>query len=59
MEQAKEAIMCAVCELCHYPYSLTDQDALDDMCIQCPVEKVLETQLRAISTATVKEGDTE
>ena len=54
MEQAKEAIMCAVCELCHYPYVLEDQEALDDMCLNCPVEKVVDAQLRAMSTATVK-----
>lgn len=46
MEQAKETIMCAVCELCHYPYVLEDQEALDDMCLNCPVEKVVEAQLR-------------
>lgn len=46
MEQAKEAIMCAVCELCHYPYILEDLDDLDDMCLNCPVEKVVEAQLR-------------
>lgn len=59
MEQAKEAIMCAVCELCHYPYVLEDQEDLDDICLNCPVEKVVEAQLRTMSTATVKEGDTE
>lgn len=46
MEQEKEAIMCAVCELCHYPYVLEDQEDLDDMCLNCPVEKVVEAQLR-------------
>lgn len=46
MEQEKEAIMYAVCELCHYPYVLTEQEALDDMCLNCPVEKAVEAQLR-------------
>ena len=46
MEQAKEAIMCAVCELCHHPYVLEDQEDLDDMCLNCPVEKVVEAQMR-------------
>ena len=57
MEQAKEAIMCAVCELCHYPYALADQEDLDDKCLNCPVEKVVEAQLRAMNATTAKEGD--
>ena len=49
MEQSKEAIMRAVCELCHYPYSLEDQEDLDEVCMNCPVEKVVEAQLRKVN----------
>ena len=54
MEEAKEKIMEAVCDLCHYPYALTDQEDLDEICARCPVEKIVEAQLRAMSTATAK-----
>ena len=43
---AKETIMAEVCAICHWPYVETDQEALDDRCVKCPVEKVLEAQLR-------------
>ena len=37
-EQAFEAIMEAVCGLCHWPYVLS-QEALDAVCENCPAEK--------------------
>lgn len=54
MEQVKEIIMRVVCELCHYPYVLENQEDLDDVCLNCPVEEVVEAQLCTMSTATVK-----
>ena len=36
-EQAFETIMEAVCDLCHHPYVLS-QEELDAMCKNCPVE---------------------
>lgn len=36
-----ETVMTAVCELCHWPYAETDQDALDARCAVCPVERML------------------
>lgn len=36
-----ENIMTAVCDLCHYPYVETDQEALEERCEVCPVEKLL------------------
>ena len=59
LEQAMETIMHAVCEQCNFPYTLENQEYLDDRCLNCPVEKVVEAQLRTMSTATVKEGATE
>lgn len=40
-EQEFEAIMEAVCSLCHYPYVETNQEALDVRCDACPVERLL------------------
>lgn len=57
IEQAEELIMHAVCEQCHFPYALENQEDLDDRCLNCPVEKVVEAQLRTMITTTVKEGD--
>jgi hypothetical protein len=37
-EQAFEAIMEAVCSICHHPYVETEQEALDAVCENCPVE---------------------
>lgn len=36
-----ESIMEAVCSICHFPYVETDQEALDERCAACPVERVL------------------
>lgn len=36
-----EAIMEAVCGICHFPYAETDQESLDDRCTACPVERLL------------------
>lgn len=38
MEEKFEAIMEAVCDMCHQPYVLT-QDALDVKCSECPAER--------------------
>lgn len=39
--QTIETIMEAVCEICHHPYVVTDQDELDALCSNCPVERLL------------------
>lgn len=31
----------AVCGLCHWPYVEEDQEALDERCERCPVERML------------------
>lgn len=40
-EQTFESIMETVCSICHHPYVETEQDALDDRCAACPVERLL------------------
>lgn len=40
-KQAFEAIMEAVCGICHFPYVETDQEDLDDRCAACPIEQLL------------------
>lgn len=39
MEEKFEAIMEAVCDMCHWPFVETEQDALDARCKDCPAEK--------------------
>ena len=41
MEGQFEIIMEAACELCHYPYVVADQEKLDALCENCPVERIL------------------
>lgn len=36
-----ETIMEAVCDVCHWPYVATDQEALDKRCAACPIERLL------------------
>lgn len=40
-EQTFESIMETVCSICHRPYVETDQEELDAVCADCPVEKKL------------------
>ncbi len=40
-DQKIETIMEAVCEICHHPYVVMDQDELDVLCSRCPVERLL------------------
>lgn len=40
-EKTFETIMTAVCSTCHWPYVETDQEALDDRCLNCPVERAV------------------
>lgn len=47
--EAKEKIMTAVCEICHWPYAETDQEALDARCECCLVEQAVVTQLKALA----------
>lgn len=47
-EQAFEAIMEAVCGLCHWPYVLTDQEALDAVCENCPAEKKIRAVMEGL-----------
>lgn len=41
MNERFEAIMELVCEVCHWPYVVTDQEKLDTLCDNCPVERML------------------
>lgn len=40
-EQEFEAIMEVVCDVCHWTYVVTDQEALDKRCAACPIEWLL------------------
>lgn len=33
-----ENLMEQICELCHYPYVVSDQDAMDEICETCSIE---------------------
>lgn len=48
LDEAKESRMVKVCEICHWPYVETDQEALDARCVDCPVEKAVEAQLKKL-----------
>lgn len=39
-----EKAMEAVCEICHFPYIETEQEAMTDRCDGCPVMQALERQ---------------
>lgn len=47
-EQAFEAIMEAVCDVCHRPYVETDQDAMDTICENCPAEKKIRAAMEGL-----------
>lgn len=36
-----EEIMEQVCDRCHYPYIIDDQEQLDERCEACPIEAAL------------------
>lgn len=36
-----EEIMEQVCDRCHYPYIIDDQEQLDERCAACPIEAAL------------------
>ncbi|MBR5889113.1 MAG: hypothetical protein IKY92_03635 [Akkermansia sp.] len=36
-----EEIMEQVCDRCHYPYIIDDQEQLDERCEACPIEAML------------------
>jgi hypothetical protein len=38
MEEKFEAIMEAVCDMCHWPYACCDGE-LDERCLNCPAER--------------------
>lgn len=40
-----ETVMEQACTLCHRPYVETDQQVLDDLCAECPIEKALRQAL--------------
>ena len=40
-EQTFECVMEAVCSICHFPYVEMGQEALDDRCAACPIERLL------------------
>ena len=37
-EQTFECVMEAVCNICHSPYVVVEQDELDAICANCPAE---------------------
>ena len=40
-DEIMEQCMTAACDLCHLPYTVSDQEDLDDRCEACPVGKLL------------------
>ena len=36
-----EEIMELICDRCHYPYIIEDQEHLDERCEACPIEAAL------------------
>lgn len=44
-EKTFETVMTAVCSTCHWPYVETDQEALDDRCMNCSVECAIRAAL--------------
>lgn len=44
-EKKFESVMTAVCSICHWPYVETDQEALDDRCMNCSVECAIRAAL--------------
>ncbi len=47
-----ERIMERICDLCHHPYVVTDQEALDEICSACPVE----AEIRALVAQETAQG---
>lgn len=46
-EQAFEAVMEAVCDVCHWPHVLS-QEALDAVCENCPAEKKIRAVMEGL-----------
>lgn len=44
-EKTFESVMTVVCSICHWPYVETDQEVLDDRCMNCPVESAIRAEL--------------
>lgn len=44
-EKKFESVMTAVCSVCHWPYVETDQEALDDRCMNCSAECAIRAAL--------------
>lgn len=40
-----ETVMTAVCSICHWPYAETDQEAMDNRCENCSVERAIRAAL--------------
>lgn len=40
-EKTFETVMAAVCDICHWPYAETDQEALENRCVNCPAERAI------------------
>lgn len=53
-DEIMEQAMSAVCDLCHLPYVMQEQDALDEACEACSVGKLLqELKAKAYELGTV------
>ena len=53
-DEIMERAMTAACDLCHLPYVMQEQDALDEACEACQVGKLLqELKAKAYESGTV------
>jgi len=37
-QELKETLMEMVCDRCHYPYEIEDQEVMNDLCDACPLD---------------------
>ena len=50
--EAKEQLLADICDLCHRPYELTDQEELEERCAECTIPRDLEALLEKQRTMT-------
>lgn len=50
-----EALLEDICELCHHPYVITDQQELEERCAECTISWDLEALLTRQRTVTTGE----
>ena len=48
-EKTFKTVMTTVCSICLYPCLETDQESLDNLCMNCPVERAVRAALEGKS----------